>query len=104
MVANGSEITNNRINQLLWHAIPLDMRVDFLLVVAVVTQCVEYLRESQMGKVNWDLFRGSTESPHFDDCSDWRARPLDNRFATQDPWIPYYVAVRCFHDHSSFSY
>lgn len=46
----------SRINQLIRYPISLDVVLDFVLMIAEVTQSVEHLRKREVGQMNWDLF------------------------------------------------
>src|SRR5438067_1246069 len=60
------------------------MPMDFLLMVAVIAECVENLGQPQMGQSTRGGLRCQTLSPELYDRPDRRARSLDNRFTTED--------------------
>jgi hypothetical protein len=76
-----------------------DVAVDLLLMVTVVTERVENLREREMRKPPGDLFRRDAEAPVLDDCPNRRPCALDDRFAAEDLVVRDDVAVFCRRSH-----
>jgi hypothetical protein len=72
------------IGQFVRNAIALDMRIDLVLVIAVVTQRVENLSQTQMRQMPANIFWRRGLSPQFDYRSDGCPRSPDNWLATQN--------------------
>lgn len=81
------------INQAFRDAIALDVRIDFVLVVAVITQRIEDLRKGLVWQALGDLFRRRAHSPYFYDCSNRRACAFDDWFTAQNLFVSDYVKI-----------
>src|SRR5258707_1505875 len=64
--------------------IALNVCIYFILMVAVVAERVENLRQIQMRQLPAYLFWPRPLSPQFDYCANRRARSPDNRLPTQN--------------------
>jgi len=69
------------------------VRIDFVLVIAVITQRIENLRERQVRETLGDLFRRHAHPPDFYDCSNGRACAFDDWLTAQNLFIRDYVKM-----------
>jgi hypothetical protein len=69
------------------------VRIDFVLVVAVITQRIEDLRERQVWQTLGDLFRRHAHPPDFYDCSNGRACTFDDWLSAQNLFVGNYIYV-----------
>jgi len=82
--------------------IALDVTVDFLLMVVVVTERGERLREGEVGECARDFLWGRAHAPQFDEGANWRARAANDRFSTEDLIIDHDVKLLgCLHHDSA---
>ncbi len=68
-----------------WNPVPFDVGVDFFLVVAIVTERIENLRQSQMRQGARQLFCGHAQPPSFDDRPNRRTSAQDDRWPVLVP-------------------
>jgi hypothetical protein len=90
---------HQRINHVFRDAIAFDVSVDLVLMIAVITQRIEDLRESQVWQMLWDLFRRRAHPPDFDDCPNRRSCAFDGWLTTQNLFAGDDVKVFCCYHH-----
>lgn len=76
------------------HSVAFNIRVDFLLMIAVVAESVEYLRERQVGQMRRNFFGCQSQPPILDDSPYRCPRPLDDGLPTEDIFIAHDIAIR----------
>jgi hypothetical protein len=81
---NSLLFTHHGIYQLVRNPVLLDQRVDRVLVVAVVAEGIENLRQRQVRQVARDGLGENALSPQFDDGMDRRTCSLDDRLAAEN--------------------
>lgn len=64
------------------NAIPLDIPIDLILVVAVVAECIKDLRELQVRQMVRDFLRESPQTPKLNNGTNSGFGTLDYRLAT----------------------
>ena len=90
-MSNLLKIFYQRVNQIFRDAIALDVRIDFVLMVAVITQRIEDLRERQVWQTLGDLFRRHAHPPDFYNCSNRRACAFDDWLTAQNLFVGNYI-------------
>lgn len=64
--------------EFIWDVVSLNIVVDLVLIIAVITEGLKNLSDSQMRKPYRNLFRRNAPSPSQNDCPHWRSRPFDH--------------------------
>jgi len=82
-----------RVNLIFWNAIALDVLIDFVLVVTVIAEGVEYLSQGQMGQTIRDLLWCEATAPKLNNRTDWRASAADNWLTAEYRGITGDIAV-----------
>ncbi len=71
-------------NEVIRNTIKFDVSIDFVLVIAVITECVKHLRELQVRQVRWYFLGLNAQSPKFDDGANGCLRFPDHRFSIKE--------------------
>ena len=88
--------------QFIWNPISLNQAIDLALVISVVSQSIEDLRQSQVWEVRWYFFREHAHSPQFHDGAHRRLRTDDNGLARQQRRIGDDIRMGADSRHDSF--
>lgn len=87
------------VNEVVGDFVPLDVLVDFRLMIAVIAERIKYLGQGQVRQAVWDFLGCHAQPPELDNRPDRGSRTADDRFARQNCRVPYDVAMfgDCLH-------
>src|SRR5262249_45549537 len=93
-------VLHQRINQVFRDAVVFDARVDLVMMIAVITQRIEDLRERQVWQMLRNLFRRRAHSPDLNDCSNRCAGVFNDWLAAQNLSVGDDILMFCLFCHN----